>query len=154
MKANYGGSYDVSDDFGRPAKEWRFDEPNRVIKEFPGGVGNRQCVALVQTLLDMPSTKRWFEDTNGTSVYGNHALPQGTVIATFVGGKYLSMPNGNHAAIYIKQIPKGILVIDQWIHEGKVKPPSFREIHDDPKATRSNYAPAFSAVRTSSLTRR
>ncbi|MEP6849919.1 MAG: BPSL0067 family protein [Acidobacteriota bacterium] len=152
MSAPYGNSYEIKDELGNVAKEWRFGNPERVVREFRNGVGNRQCVALVKDLLQMPSTSFWFDD--GTDVYGNSSLKGGTVIATFVGGKYLSLPHDNHAAIYIKQIPKGILVIDQWIDKGIVKPPDFREICADPQKARSNNAAAFSVVRTSSLRRR
>lgn len=152
MNTAYGNSYEVKDELGNVSKEWRFDEPKRIIRAFPTGVGNGQCVALVQDLLKMPSTMYWFDA--GIDVYGNHTLKEGTVIATFIGGKYLSIPHGNHAAIYIKQTFGGFLVIDQWLHQGKLKAPDFREIHNDPGETRSNNATAFSVVRTSSLKRR
>ena len=39
----------------------------------------------------------------------------GTAIATFnKSGKYASLPTGNHAAIYVSQDDKGLVVYDQW----------------------------------------
>lgn len=153
---DFGGSYGVVGDFGKAAFEWKFKDPDTLIKKFPGGVGDGQCVALVKDLLGMPSTHYWFEDVSAPPVYGNPGLAPGTVIATFVGGTYQSMPHHNHAAIYIQQVDGGILVVDQWFdtRTGKRQPPHYREIRADNSKSRSDNAAAFAVVRTSAIKRR
>ena len=78
-------------------------------------VGSHQCVALVQTYTDAPTTLAWRQ---GEAVLGNSALAKGTAIATFVNGKYANRSHGNHTARYLGQTVNGILVMDQW----KTKP--------------------------------
>lgn len=39
---------------------------------------------------------------------------KGTAIATFVNGRYPNYSHGNHAAIFIRALPNGIEVFDQW----------------------------------------
>jgi len=76
-------------------------------------VGSGQCVALVQEWAGAPTTSSWRQ---GTRVKGNGALiSRGTAIATFVNGVYPNHAHGNHAAIFIDEVPGvGIKVIDQW----------------------------------------
>ena len=74
-------------------------------------VGNKQCVALVRHYANLPATSQWQE---GASVWGNSTIAKGTAIATFVNGRYQSLPNGNHAAFFISQDGGGIWVMDQW----------------------------------------
>jgi len=75
-------------------------------------VGDGQCVALVQHCAGAPHTSTW---RKGESVRGNLSVQPGTAIATFdTNGKYPNQAHGNHAAIYISQDSKGILVYDQW----------------------------------------
>jgi hypothetical protein len=152
----FGGAYQVKGDFKGLTYEWKFKDLEAVIKRFPGGVGDGQCVALVKDLLEMPTTHYWFEDVSAPQVYGNPGLPAGTVIATFVGGVYQSLPHRNHAAIYVKQIPGGIVVIDQWFNPktGKRQPPHYREIEANSSKSPSDNAGAFSVVRTSATKRR
>ncbi|WAC75218.1 BPSL0067 family protein [Roseateles sp. SL47] len=57
-------------------------------------VGSKQCVALVQRYANAPMTALWKE---GEPVGGVKLLTKGTVIATFVDGKYESNSTGNHA---------------------------------------------------------
>ena len=152
----FGGPYAVTTDFGKPASEWKFKDPETVVNRFPGGVGDGQCVALVKDLLAMPSTHYWFEDVSAPAVYGNPSLAIGTVIATFVGGVYQSQPHHNHVAIYVRQVKGGILVVDQWFNHktGKRQPPHYREIEADNSKSPSDNARAFSVVRTSGVRRR
>jgi hypothetical protein len=83
-------------------------------------VGDKDCVALVKeyTILKGMSTYAWKQ---GEKVLGNKGVTTGTAIATFVKGKYLSHPTGNHAAFFLRQGPGGIWVIDQWKND-KDKP--------------------------------
>jgi hypothetical protein len=75
-------------------------------------VGSGQCPGIVQSFGGCPLVEFWFE---GPKVRGNHAIPYGTVVATFVDGKYPNWDHGNHVAIYITQdATKGVLVFDQW----------------------------------------
>ena len=77
-------------------------------------VGSGQCVALVQAWAGAPNTSHWHP---GVHVKGNGALiSRGTVIATFVNGVYPNHAHGNHAAIFLDEVPGvGIRVIDQWL---------------------------------------
>ena len=152
----FGGPYQGTGDFKGLTYEWKFKDPDAVIKRFPGGVGDGQCVALVKDLLSMPTTNYWFEDVSAPQVYGNNGLPSGTVIATFVGGVYQSLPHRNHAAIYMRQVKGGIIVIDQWFNHktGKRQPPHYRMIEADSSKSPSDNAGAFSVVRTSGIRRR
>jgi hypothetical protein len=76
-------------------------------------VGNKDCVALVKefTILKNVSTSRWRE---GEPVLDNRHIAAGTVIATFVRGRYPNRSAGNHAAFYLRPGPGGFWVIDQW----------------------------------------
>ena len=74
-------------------------------------VGSKQCVALVQTYAKLPVTGEW---TEGAAVFGNDKVVKGTAVATFVDGKYKSLPTGNHAAFFVSQDAKGIWIMDQW----------------------------------------
>lgn len=74
-------------------------------------VGSKQCVALVQHYARLPATSSW---TEGAVVFGNDKVVKGTAIATFVDGKYKSLPTGNHAAFFVSQDAKGIWIMDQW----------------------------------------
>ncbi|KQO26855.1 hypothetical protein ASF11_04070 [Acidovorax sp. Leaf76] len=81
-------------------------------------VGTHQCVALVKHYARAPATSLWRE---GATVKGNLLLTKGTVIATFVNGKYPNKPTGNHAAFYVSQDASGITVVDQWTGSGKIR---------------------------------
>ncbi|CAN7646238.1 BPSL0067 family protein [Acidovorax sp. Leaf78] len=74
--------------------------------------GTHQCVALVKEYARAPATALWRE---GAAVKGNLLLKKGTVIATFVDGKYPNKSTGNHAALYVSQDASGITVVDQWV---------------------------------------
>jgi len=131
------------------------DKPERVITAFPKGAGNKECVALAQATLQMPLTKYW---RAGDKVFGHpgpkyykgieivgSGLAKGTVIATFVKGKYPNLSHGNHVAIYIGQGKNYIKVIDQW----RGQTPHYRNIYQKKgMSNRSNNANAFSVVLT------
>jgi hypothetical protein len=76
-------------------------------------VGNLDCVALVRHDADVPDHTRW---KPGEAVVGSTTIKPGTAIATFVKGRYLNQPTGNHAAFYLRHQPGGIWIIDQWKH--------------------------------------
>ena len=61
-------------------------------------VGNGECVTLVRHLAGARAS----------------SLAKGTVIATFVNGRYQNLRQGNHAALFIRQVPGGIEIFDQW----------------------------------------
>jgi hypothetical protein len=85
------------------------------VDSLPGkpAVGNQQCVALVEyyAKAPAPAAVRWHQ---GPAVKGNLLLAKGTAIATFVNGKYASLPHGNHAALYVSQDMSGLWVVDQY----------------------------------------
>lgn len=81
-------------------------------------VGTHQCVALVKEFARAPATALWRE---GATVKGNLLLKKGTVIATFVDGKYPNKSTGNHAALYVSQDASGITVVDQWTGAGLIQ---------------------------------
>jgi hypothetical protein len=79
-------------------------------------VGSKQCVALLQHYAKLSRTALWKE---GKAVFENMVVAKGTAIATFVDGKYGSLPTGNHAAFYIAQDHGGIWIMDQWLSDEK-----------------------------------
>lgn len=118
-------------------------------------VGSHQCVALVQFYADAPHTSCWGE---GAAVLGNKDILPGTAIATFVNGRYLSMPHGNHAALFVRHAVNGFWVMDQWIDrpDRAVRPISERFIpalkgkrqRSGSWPNASNNANAFSIIET------
>ena len=124
---------------------WIMIKPERLI-EAGERVGNGQCVAIAQGLLQMPHTSHWRE---GEKVLGNNQIAKGTIIATFIDGRYKSLEHGNHVAIYIQHSGNWLQVIDQWTYKGKDKLPNYRTIFIKPgMEDRSNNASAFSIVYT------
>lgn len=81
-------------------------------------VGSGQCVELVKKYTDVGVASGWRE---GDIVVGNGLLAKGTAIATFVKGRYLNRPHGNHAAFFIRQGINGIYVVDQWLSNDRVE---------------------------------
>ncbi|WP_439579455.1 BPSL0067 family protein [Elioraea sp.] len=77
-------------------------------------VGNGQCPILPQLASGAPKVKFW---RKGPIVKGNAAVPEGAVIAAGwnADGKYPNRSHGNHAAIYLRQTAKGLVVLDQWL---------------------------------------
>ena len=76
-------------------------------------VGTGQCVALVKYFSGAPAASLWHagEKLTRDSV---KTLASGTVIATFVDGRYPNRLSGNHAAIFVRSVPGGIAIFDQW----------------------------------------
>jgi hypothetical protein len=88
----------------------------------------------------------WHE---GLKVRGCFGIKKGTVIATFVNGRYLSHPTGNHAAFYIGQDATGIVIVDQWTTSGSIRKRRIAFMGKDKGGsfiTPSNNADAFSVV--------
>jgi hypothetical protein len=85
------------------------------VDTLPGlpAIGNQQCVPLVEhyAKAPAPAALHWRE---GAVVKGNQTLAKGTAIATFVDGRYPSLPSGNHAALYVSQDASGVWVVDQY----------------------------------------
>lgn len=112
-------------------------------------VRNKQCVALLQHYADLPKSDTWKE---GKAVLGNKDIVKGTAIVTFVDGRYLSLPKGNHAAFYISQDTGGIRVVDQWADDEKKPKVSERYIQKKGKHPNgkyidpSNNAEAYSVI--------
>ena len=111
-------------------------------------IGDGDCVALVRSAApDLPNTSLW---RPGDNVFGNRSIQEGTIIATFVGGRYPNKPHGNHAAIYLGQDKDGIWVVDQFLYgRGGVKMTSSQRRHIQVKewgTDPSNNARAFSVV--------
>jgi hypothetical protein len=76
-------------------------------------IGNSQCAVLVEVLAHAPHTSLWRQ---GQKVRGNFNILEGTAIATFNSqGRYPNQPTGNHAALYLRQDPGGIWVIEQYV---------------------------------------
>jgi hypothetical protein len=112
-------------------------------------VGSRQCVALVQHYAKLPVTANWKE---GDAVLGNAKVVKGTAIATFVDGKYKSLPTGNHAGFFISQDLKGMWIMDQWSSDVSKPKVSKRYISRKGKDAKgkffdaSNNADAYSVI--------
>jgi hypothetical protein len=85
------------------------------VDTLPGlpAIGSQQCVALVEYYAKAPAPAAtcWRE---GAAVKGSQTLAKGTAIATFVDGRYPSLPTGNHAALYVSQDMTGVWVVDQY----------------------------------------
>jgi hypothetical protein len=72
---------------------------------------HHQCVELIQHYVRIGQAATWQQ---GAKVLGNTIIAVGTVIATFVNGRYPNYSHGNHAAFYLGQDAGGIWVMDQW----------------------------------------
>ena len=90
-------------------------------KEYVNSEGNAECVEFVRQVTKLPHTGLWIP---GAQVKGNPHVPIGTAIAIFdETGSFASKYGGSaHAAIYISQGALGLVVVDQWKGQGKVKP--------------------------------
>ncbi|MDN2708419.1 BPSL0067 family protein [Janthinobacterium sp. SUN118] len=76
-------------------------------------VGNGQCDTLVQHLAGARASSLWREGASVPDLLEKGRIAKGTVIATFVNGRYQHLPHGNHAALFIRQVPGGIEIFDQ-----------------------------------------
>lgn len=107
-------------------------------------VGTGQCVALVKAA--NPSLGPASGWAAGASVQGNTALAPGTPIATFDGAnRYANATDGSsHAAIYLGQDQRGMLVMDQWAGSSA----AIRTIPwSNPGSVAANTGSAFRVVR-------
>ena len=117
--------------------------------EMTDKVGSKQCVALLQHYAKLPPTAMWKE---GKSAYGALIIAKGTAIATFVDGRYKSLPTANHAAFYVSQDAGGIWIMDQWADNIKKPKVSKRYILKKGKLKNgqyvdpSNNAEAYSVI--------
>jgi hypothetical protein len=79
---------------------------------------NTECVTFIQQATGAPVTKTWKQGQKIRK--GDHSVPVGTVIATFVDGHYSTLGRSNqHAAVYLGQDEQGIWVLNQ--HNGTKK---------------------------------
>lgn len=88
-------------------------------------VGNGECVPLVMHLTGARASSLWREGDKVPDLLGKGGIAKGTLIATFVNGHYHNLRQGNHAALFIRQVPDGIEIFDQWRNHK----PSARVIH-------------------------
>ncbi|EAB4030227.1 BPSL0067 family protein, partial [Salmonella enterica subsp. enterica serovar Kentucky] len=89
-----------------------------------------QCVELIQHYIRVGQTSTWQQ---GAAVFGNKNIEVGTVIATFVNGRYPNHNSGNHAAFFLGQDAGGIWVMDQWkddIAKPRVSKRYIRKLHN------------------------
>ena len=95
-----------------PGKERQYSTDVRLLPDDPTYFGvDHECVALVRKLTGAPEAKKW---DSGSLVRGNQTIQPGTAIATFdKGSRYRG-----HAAIYLGQDAKGLIVFDQWTGTG------------------------------------
>ncbi|MBK6594268.1 MAG: BPSL0067 family protein [Burkholderiales bacterium] len=103
-------------------------------------VGDGQCVAYVKAAAGCPQTSKW---TSGAIVKGSN-VPAGTAIATFQDGDYGNHTDGrSHAAIFLSQDSKGLVVLDQWngqvVHQRTIR---FKGGNGEPR----NDGDAFSVI--------
>lgn len=77
-------------------------------------VGSKQCVALVQRYAGAPLASSWRE---GDAVVGHLSIARGTVIATFVDGRYPNKSRGNHTGFFVSQDSGGVWIMDQWFSD-------------------------------------
>ena len=88
-------------------------------------VGNGECVTLVTHLTGARASSLWREGDKVPDLMEKGGIAKGTLIATFVNGHYQNLGQGNHAALFIRQVPGGIEIFDQWRNHK----PSARVIH-------------------------
>ena len=132
-----------------PVSTSSFSAPSSSSSELGGfvgrSVGTGQCVALVQAANPaLGPTRGW---SGGDLVQGNTNLKPGTPIATFdATDKYANLTDGSsHAAIYLGQDQRGMLVMDQWAGSAT----AVRTIPwSNPGAAPANTGAAFRVVRT------
>ncbi|MFM8330329.1 MAG: BPSL0067 family protein, partial [Candidatus Methylumidiphilus sp.] len=105
--------------------------------------GDAQCVELLKQTLNAPRTSEWEQGDNITK---GITLTEGTAIATFVDGKYPNNSTGQHAAIYLGQNERGIIVLEQYKGLDSIQ---VRTIPWSPKphSSLSNNGSAYSVVK-------
>lgn len=106
--------------------------------------GDGNCVALVQTLTKVGTTDTW---RAGDRVMDMASLARGTVIATFLRGRYPNKKKGNHAALYMysgptdpeTRKPMYIVVMDQWTDKRRISARSIYARGNKPKSEGNYY---------------
>lgn len=110
-------------------------------------VGSGQCVDYVRAATKAPPSASW---RRGRPVANATDLAYGTAIATFdEDGRYGSRKDGScHAAIFLRLQPGiGIVVLDQWVTEGKPQPTHQRTIRFGSKfGSKVNHAEAYYVI--------
>lgn len=80
--------------------------------------GSGTCVDIIKEyvpgLKGVPTTS-WRAGVN--VMEAGAKVAKGTAIATFVNGRYPRNETQNHAAIVVKVMPSGIVVMDQWAND-------------------------------------
>ena len=105
-------------------------------KSYRNAAGNSECVEVARQCFGAPPSSKW---KPGNAVVGNEKVKKGTLIATFVDGKYKG-----HTALYLSQDSKGnIRVLDQWNAQGKVEE---RTIRNDPDRSLVNDSTSYEVV--------
>ncbi|WP_226939448.1 BPSL0067 family protein [Janthinobacterium rivuli] len=77
-------------------------------------VGNGECVTLARHLTGARASSLWREGDKVPDLLEQGGIAKGTLIATFVNGRYQNLRQGNHAALFIRQVPGGIEIFDLW----------------------------------------
>lgn len=112
-------------------------------------VGTGHCVPLVQAAGGAPVTSLWVK---GPKVKGNDKIPAGTIIATFgKTDKYENAATGNHAAIFVSESEKGIVVVDQWKAKAPARPSQRTLKFKGGVGSASNDGDQFSVVLTKKI---
>ena len=104
-------------------------------------VGSGDCVALVQTIANAPSTAIWRPGIQVVTA-SSTLITKGTVIATLTDGFYPTPPSDGHAAIYLGQDHDNIYVLDQWVGQ----PVHYRKISYLASLIKRDDASAFFVV--------
>ena len=97
-----------------------------------------ECVALTKFFSRAPCTSCW---RKGVPVMGSNIAP-GTAVATFVNGRYPQTDVPKNSGIFVKHIPNGFTIIDQW--EGNFG--RTRDLYVDPRQGRSDRADTYSVI--------
>jgi hypothetical protein len=113
--------------------------------KFENAKGHTECVEFVRQATGAPPTIAWKQ---GVRVEGAAlgSIPRGTAIATFDDkGNYPHDTLGRHAAVYLSQDARGIVVLDQWNAQGEVKQ-RLIPFHRPAGTKRSNDGSAFYVI--------
>ena len=126
--------------------------PQAAALENKEKAGDGNCVALVQHYTKVGHTSTWRQ---GERVMDSATLPPGTVIATFVDGRYPNRKTGNHAALFLRFGPRSpktgkpqyIVVMDQWLRKDKIRARSIYPQKNAPGSDDSDNANAMYVVK-------
>lgn len=108
-------------------------------------IGDGHCVAFVRAASGAPHSSSW---TKGESVKDSTTIVSGTAIATFdESERYGSRKDGTcHAAIFLRKTTVGIVVLDQWITNGKRQAVHERVIRFNATGKRTNNGDEYHVV--------